>query len=71
MPTTEIELHLSQPEVLAASRVCKEGSSIKQPRSFAPNSEKYFGKGTNGAYGNSLHHIMKKTANTPALRLQS
>jgi len=53
--------------VLAASRACKEGSSTKQPKSFAPNSKKYFRKGINGAYGNSLHHIMKKTDNTPAL----
>lgn len=62
MLTIEIELNLSWLKVLAVSR---EGSSTKEPKSFAPNNEKYFGKGISGAYGNSLHHIMKKPDNTP------
>lgn len=57
--------------MLAATRAHKEASSTKLPKNYAPNNKNNFGKRISSAYGNSLHPIVKKTANTPVLWLES
>lgn len=57
--------------MLVATSSHKEGSSTKKPRNSALNNKKHSGKWISSAYGNSPHHIVKKTANTPVLWLES